>query len=70
MINNQLNKKMVFKKNDIVECKKHSRLMVVERYHFVDNETISNCGFGNKIVVSEGGYYKESDLTIVFRRKN
>lgn len=50
--------KRKFKKNDIVSAQGHERLMVVEFYHK-----------GGEIVVTEGGYYKEESLTLIFRRE-
>ena len=47
-------------KNDIVKCNKHERLMVVVGYRTMPDE-------GQKVAVSEGGYYAESELELVFR---
>ncbi len=57
----------MFRKNDIVKTINHTRLMVVEYYRTIEGH-ISKCGPGLKVVVTEGGYYDESDLSLVFRR--
>lgn len=44
-----------YRKNDIVSCNKHDRLMVVEFYRTMQDGS-------QKIVVTEGGYYSESEL--------
>jgi len=55
-----------FKRNDIVECDKHTRYMIVEKYVNVTSSAISKNGTGLRIIVTEGGYYKESELTLIY----
>ena len=62
-----MKKERKFRKNDIVTCKKHDRLMVVEKYRTVE-KSISKTKVDTPVVVSEGGYYDENDLTLIFRK--
>ncbi|MCK9281406.1 MAG: hypothetical protein M0P71_12345 [Melioribacteraceae bacterium] len=57
-----------FKMNDVVRCDNHNRLMIVDKYYFVKDKGISTKGTGNKIVVTEGGYYTDNELTLVYRK--
>ena len=55
-----------FKINDIVKTTTHKRLMVVDEYYDLV-QTVGNDKPGLKVVVTEGGMYREEDLTLVFR---
>ena len=59
---------MKFQPNDIVKCSKHTRLMVVEKY-LATERSISKTNTDTPVVVTEGGYYNEDDLTLIFRKK-
>ena len=53
-----------FRRNDIVSTKKHSRLMVFERYFkFKMQDGIK------RLLVTEGGLYSEDELTLTFRKE-
>lgn len=65
---NKANPDTKFKRNDIVSTSEHNRLMVVEGYHEVVDKGISPKGMGNFIVVTEGGHWKENELTLVYRK--
>ena len=49
-----------FRRNDIVRTNVHERLMVVKEYHKMHDGT-------EKVVVTEGGYHNEEDLTLILR---
>ena len=59
---------MKFKPNDIVKCSKHTRLMGVEKYRKTER-SISYATTDTPVVVTEGGYYHEDELTLVFRKE-
>jgi len=50
--------KRKFRKNDLVSTGRHNRLMVVDVYRQ-----------NGKIVMTEGGYYDEDSLILIFRRQ-
>jgi len=51
-----------FRRNDIVSTKEHSRLMVIEEYFKMQDGI-------ERLVVTEGGYHNEEDLTLIFRKE-
>jgi len=55
-------KQRKFRRNDIVSTKAHERLMVIEEYFKMHDGT-------ERVVVTEGGYHNEEDLTLIFRVK-
>ena len=55
-------KERKFRRNDIVSAKGHKRLMVIEEYFKMQDGI-------ERLVVTEGGYHNEEDLTLIFRKE-
>ena len=51
-----------FRRNDIVSTEAHERLMVIEEYFKMQDGV-------ERLVVTEGGYHNEENLTLIFRKE-